>query len=307
MTRFSSISLGCACVAVALMAIPATPTASAQCRPRHLVDLPVNLAQGLPLVLVSSGRRGMTLILDTGAEQSILSRTVVERLGLQPYRAYQRTMRGPSGSVGAETVDLPLAAGGIPLPNHGVLVGSLSLPTLGETEPPDGLLGADLLSNFEVDLDLPHGLLHLYEKPACEITAPAWALRYEVIPANRSLHDHLFFKLILDGTSLAAFFDSGTQHSLVDERSARQVGVDDTVLGQDPASTVRGINAATAPAHIHRFVKLIVGGEALAHPELVVTKLGLNDADVILGTDYLRSHRVWLSYGSHQVFFQTGP
>jgi hypothetical protein len=150
-------------------------------------------------------------------------------------------------------------------------------------------------------------LLHLYEKPACEITAPAWALRYEVIPANRSLHDHLFFKLILDGTSLAAFFDSGTQHSLVDERSARQVGVDDTVLGQDPASTVRGINAATAPAHIHRFVKLIVGGEALAHPELVVTKLGLNDADVILGTDYLRSHRVWLSYGSHQVFFQTGP
>ena len=37
-------------------------------------------------------------------------------------------------------------------------------------------------------------------------------------------------------------------------------------------------------------------------PVIVVTRLGLQDADLILGADFLRSHRVWLSYGSHRVF-----
>jgi hypothetical protein len=33
-----------------------------------------------------------------------------------------------------------------------------------------------------------------------------------------------------------------------------------------------------------------------------VTEINLNDADFLLGVDFLGSQRVWISYGSHQLF-----
>jgi hypothetical protein len=35
---------------------------------------------------------------------------------------------------------------------------------------------------------------------------------------------------------------------------------------------------------------------------LVVAPLGMQDTDVILGADFLESHRVWLSYQARRVF-----
>ncbi len=296
-------------IALVLASVLATSTTMARggCRPRHLIDLPINMGPELPLVFVSAGGRGATLILDTGAERTILSLPAVKRLGLQPYHAYQRTMRGIGGTIASDTVDVSLTASGVPLPNHGILVGSLSLPALGEVEPPDGLLGADILSNFELDLDLPNGLLHLYEKPSCEMDSPEWGQPYATIEANRSLHDHLFFPVILDGTRLAAIIDSGTHDSLIDERAAKKAGLNDNNLKKDPTNMLRGLDAGTVPSRIHYFASLGVGDEILIRQRLGVTALGLNDADVILGVEYLRKHRVWFSYAAHQIFVSRSP
>jgi len=286
-------------VLTALLTVPAV--ARGQCRSEHSADIPIKMAQGLPLVSVIAGGHETTLIIDTGAELTMLSDAAAQRRGLRPHRAYPRTMSGLNGAVVAESADVSLTAGGVALSNFGVLVGSVSLPALAGTTP-DGLLGADILSNFEADLDIPHGVLHLYRGDSCASVEPTWAQNYAAIAANRSLHNRLFFPVMVDGHRLAAIFDTGAQHSIIDQRSARAVGVDGEVLKRDPAATFHGITGPAAPTHVHRFGRLVVGDETLANPLLIVGKLDLEDANLILGMDYLRSHRVWLSYGSHRVF-----
>jgi predicted aspartyl protease len=246
------------------------------------------------------------LILDTGAEHTILSQATADRLQLPQNRAYPRTLRGIGGAVVSGAVELPgLAAAGTVLRNFGALVGSIDLPSF-EGVVPDGLLGADILSSFELDLDLRHGILRLYDPLFCRAPAADWGQAYAVIEANRSLHDRLFFPALLNGQRLAVIFDTGAQRSLLDLQSARTIGADMQALDREPTKTVRGV-ASSIQARLYRFRKLEVGGQSLPDPILLVAPLNLNDADLVLGNDYLRSRRVWLSYGSHRIFLAHPP
>ena len=63
-----------------------------------------------------------------------------------------------------------------------------------------------------------------------------------------------------------------------------------------------GAAAAAAGARLHRFSRLTVAGEVSAGAVAVVTRLRLDDADLILGGDFLAAHRVWLGYGARMVY-----
>ena len=75
-----------------------------------------------------------------------------------------------------------------------------------------------MLSNFDVDLDLPHYRMSFYSKQSCTRAAPAWTAPYAAITAGRSRSDHLFFPVQLDGRRVYAFFDTGSQLSVVSRR-----------------------------------------------------------------------------------------
>jgi hypothetical protein len=118
------------------------------------VDLPVTLAEGVPLVRLTLGNKEAVLILDTGAESTIVSTNAADRLQLPRNMVYPLRLRGLGGGVVGGAVGLPgLAVGGLHLPNFGALVGPIDLPKLGSFVP-DGLLGADILSDYDVDLSV---------------------------------------------------------------------------------------------------------------------------------------------------------
>jgi len=211
-------------------------------------------------------------------------------------------MRSLDGAVSSGDARLrSLGLGGMALSDFRVLVGSVSLPGPAG-KPLDGLLGADFLSSFEVDLDLAHGRMILYERLPCAIAAPPWSQPYVAIPVNRSLHDHLFFPVSLDGHKFAAFIDTGAELSAIDAGAALTTGVTGAALNQDPVANLRGAGSEVVKSRAHRFARLEIGGETLRDRVIVVTNLRLQDADLVLGIDFLRLRRVWLSYGSHQIF-----
>ena len=74
------------------------------------------------------------------------------------------------------------------------------------------------------------------------------------------------------------------------------------VLARDPAVTMRGADGEQLSAHAHRFFRLEVDGEVIRNAEIDVTEISLNDAEFVLGIDFLGSRRVWISYGSQQLF-----
>ena len=301
MTRFLS-------ALIALLGAPfwsAAGTADAaadDCKPKRQAELAVILLRNIALVNLTVNGAPATFLLDTGAERTIMTATAAQRLGVASHYEYPRRMRSLDGAVSSGDARLrSLGLGGTALADFRVLVGFVSLPGPAD-KPLDGLLGADFFSSFEMDLDLAHSRLTLYERLPCAIAGPPWTLSYTTMPVNRSLHDHLFFPVSLDGHKLAAFIDTGTEVSALDTAAALAVGVTGSALDHDPVANLRGAGSEVVKSRRHRFGRLEIGGETLRDQVIAVTNLRLQDADLVLGIDFLRLRRVWLSYGSHQIF-----
>ena len=106
-----------------------------------------------------NGTRDAKLILDTGAEISLLSHDVVLDLGLFPTSTTPTvTLNTVSGTARADVVIIESMAVGAAEAHH-VAVAVHDLPEA----PPgvDGLLGLTFLNKFVVTLDPQHGTLYL--------------------------------------------------------------------------------------------------------------------------------------------------
>ncbi|MFZ3235619.1 MAG: retroviral-like aspartic protease family protein [Stellaceae bacterium] len=283
---------------------PAVPAAAADCRPVRLVELAVTPMGNVPTVTLRVDGAPATFLFDTGAERTVLTTDAAKRLRLSAHYEYARQMRSLGGAMSSGDARLAsLGSGGLAMTNFRVLVGPISLPPVAG-KPLDGLLGADFFTGFEVDLDLAHHRIILYEPPPCPIAAPDWSAPYATIAANRSLHDRLFFPVNLDGRPLAALIDTGAQLTTLDAESAAAVGVTGTALARDPVTILRGAAAEAVKSRAHRFAQLEIDGEVLRDQTIMVTRLGLQDADLVLGADFLHWQRVWLSYRSHLIFLE---
>jgi predicted aspartyl protease len=277
--------------------------AAGGCGTVRLGETTIATLRNAPIVTLSANGMPVTLVLDTGAEGTILTPAVAQRIGAQrPQVEFQRQLRGIAGTLQTSEVELrSFTVGGVAIPWHRLRVAPVNVATV-FSGPLDGVLGADSLSSFDVDLDLPGHRMVLYEKQTCPGAAPAWTERYARINTGRSTGDHLFFPVQLDGRRTDAFVDTGSQFTVLSTRAALALGLTPTVLARDPVATVRGAAAEQLTAHVHRFSQLEVGTETIRNPEIIVTDVRLSDADLVLGIDFLRPRRIWLSYGSQQIF-----
>jgi len=256
-----------------------------------------------PFVTLSANSHPVTLILDTGAERTVLTPTAAGRIGAErPAIEFPRQLRGISGGLGSHEVELrSFAAGSVALPWHRVLVAPVTMAQVFAT-PLDGLLGADILSDFDIDLDLAHHELKFYGKQTCPTAAPDWTQPYISLSTGLSRGEHLFFAVQLDGRPLTAFIDTGAQITTISTAAARATGVTESLLLSDRPLTTQGIAADPVSARLHRFANLKVGPLVIANPEILVADVKINEADMVLGIDFLLQRRLWLSYGSHRVF-----
>ena len=117
----------------------------------------------------------------------------------------------------------------------------------------------------------------------------------------------MFFPVQLDRRKITATIDTGAQRTTLSAATSRAMGITDAVLAHDPPMLTRGVGGGALASRIHRFESLTVGNIRLSNPEIVVTDLRLRGIDLILGMDFLRSRRLWLSYASFRVFLSNKP
>jgi predicted aspartyl protease len=275
--------------------------AEESCVAPQQAQVAVKLRHDVPLVQVGIDGKPATLVLDTGAQETVLTTAAATRLGLAGHYEYPRRIGALGGSIASGVATTrSFTTGALDVPGFQVIIGSVALPDI-EGIQPDGLLGADFLADFATDLNVPDGRLTLYRRQ-CVGAEPAWRPPYTTIAANRSLHDHLFFPVTLDGHPLYAFIDSGAQRSMVDRDAALALGVTAAELARGAATTLRGATAQDVAAQLHRFARLQIGDIVIRDPVLGVTPLGRSDADIILGEDFIEPRRLWLSYEPPGVF-----
>ncbi|HXH84028.1 MAG TPA: retropepsin-like aspartic protease [Candidatus Tectomicrobia bacterium] len=148
-TRLLPIALLAASLAACAMLDPGRGAASA---PAGGSVVPVQIVQNIVLVpVVLNGRHGATLLLDTGAQYTIVNPEVAARAGLDAAAGTPRTVR----VAGGRTLEMPF------VPLAALSVGEATVENLQvgvyRTAPSarivDGILGADFLSRFTITID----------------------------------------------------------------------------------------------------------------------------------------------------------
>ena len=272
------------------------------CTAKPLGEITVATLNNAPIITLLANGHPVVLLLDTGANTTTLRPDVAERIGAQPPRVqFQRQLHGISSTMATREVELrSFVAGGVSLPWRRVAVAPVTTAAV-FSAPLDGLLGADVLSGFDIDLDIPHHRMTFYQKGSCP-NGPPWNSRYVAIPVGQSADRHLFFPVQLDGRTITGIIDTGAQRSFLSEAAARSLGVTEAALARDPSSITQGISAERLPSLMHRFSGLKIGSELIRDPEFAVGNAKLGGADAILGIDFVLSRRIWLSYGSFAIF-----
>jgi predicted aspartyl protease len=288
---------------MALASAAAGTDSAAGCGAVRVGQTTVATVRNTPIVTLLANQTPVTLLLDTGAETTILTPAAAQRAGAQrPRVEFQRQMRGVAGTLQTSEMELrTFTVGGVAIPWRRVRVAPINVASV-FSGPLDGVLGADSLSSFDIDLDLPNNQIVFYAKQTCPGAVPAWTEPYVTIAAGRSKGDHLFFPAQLDGHKIGAFVDTGAQSTVLSTAAALGLGVTATLLARDRIATLRGAAGEEVSGRVHQFARLDIGTVAIRNPEMIVTELRLSDADLVLGIDFLRSRRIWLSYGSGQIF-----
>jgi predicted aspartyl protease len=269
-------------------------------------DLPIEPRDNLIFVGVMFDGHPATLVMDTGAERTTLTETAVTRLRLR------RDLHHPTNTVGIggasasyEAVLDDFAVGVFRLPVERVKVGTFMLPEIAGVQP-DGLLGADILLAFDLDIDLPAHQLTIYRARPCADSRPPWTVPYASVEGVGMWRDRLMVPLSANGADGRAVLDTGAQRTVIRPEFAARGGVTQAMLDTDPSRTMRGVSREAVSFRLHIFDTIRIGTETAHGVALPVARLPGGEEDALIGGEFLRGRQIWLSAASHQVFF-TAP
>ncbi len=166
----------------------------------------------------------------------------------------------------------------------------------------DGLLGADILLAFDMDIDVPAGKLTLYRSRMCPNASPPWQEPWVEITGVRARKDRLLLPFDLDNVPGMAILDTGAQANVIGVDMARRMGLDAQTLARDPAITQRGVGPNVTISRLHQFKLLRIGPVAEESPAITVLPSDFGVGDALVGEEFLQGRRVWISFHNRQIF-----
>lgn len=288
--------------------------AAVACRVQQRAAVPLVHSGGRLLVpVVVNGQTGL-FVLDTGAERSLVTPQAVQRFGLALDQWVGTTMRGVGGVVQHRNADpRSLSLGGVPLQRRTVThdtsltVGAMHLGAVAG-QPVAGLLGRDFLSGFDLSIDLHAGTLTLYDVQDCHGRFLPWPQPYADIPAQQPTDTAMVLPVRLDGVALRALLDTGASASVLTARGMAMLHLTTEGLARGRQARATGLGPQQPAMQRHRFATLQIGGRTERDPLLWVSRIRVVPiVDMLLGVDWLRGHRVWVSFATAQVFVASGP
>jgi hypothetical protein len=151
----------------------------------HVADMPVRFVQGAILVPGHINQIPVQMQLDTGATTSMLDEGMAARLALPSDPHSRTTLHGIGGAIISQnTLVRSFEVGGEEWQSMSIATGHLA-GKFQETPPVVGLLGADRLASFDIELDVPHGRMTLWNVTNCTGNFVRWAVPHYVDPLMR--------------------------------------------------------------------------------------------------------------------------
>jgi clan AA aspartic protease (TIGR02281 family) len=282
-----------------------------------VTDLPVKFISGdlLTPVIVNGVRFDM--VIDTGARTTILAKSQADRVGLKAedfgetfglgghqtaYIVYSRSLQ--VGQVSAERMPLVVS----------------DMNTRDGERPADGLLGADFLGAYDIDLNLAERRATLYQGPrncpypAVTLAAPLYYAKF----VQRSADSHAavvmpppddprpMVRVRINGVSLLAMVDTGSSRTVMFSNAAHRLGLESPRSGNKTGVVAYGLGPNAVAAMRQAVGPLEIGNLTFRKANVIVVggPPARDGVDMLLGMDFLSRIHVWFSFSSRELVMQ---
>ncbi len=265
------------------------------------ITIPFQMFSGEIIIDVAiNGRPGYSLVVDTGATQSLIDATVAPQLGQT--KESDLSITTGAGSVPMSYMKLrSLLIGSLPFQDLPVVVADLgALKKVVPTKNLVGMLGANIMRQFLITFDFPNSKI--------TFANPDNAMPHEnvsIIPAKPTLGGAgMMIEGELDGQKIDCLIDTGAAYSLIPYELAKQIG-DKSMPAEN---MVHGLDGKPVKVATGQFNTLKLGSETIQHPGFLVafdkTKpLGMltNGSVAILGNPTWKNYCLTLDYKRQKI------
>src|SRR6266404_2447954 len=282
---------------LAAVAFPLLAEDPPKCRLVQIDEWPVQLIRGLPVIEGLINGKKIGVLLDTGAYASLITNAAAEKLELSMWgRGEYMTGFGGDSRV-RETRIGELRIGRWVRKGMGLRV-SGERPIAGV----DFILGDDFFKQLDIEFDYARGVVRLFQPRDCKgVFLAYWdsnALELPMVGDNK-----IVVPIKVSGRAAHALVDSGASSSVVALSLAEKLGLTPETPGVLPSGCSYGIGAESVRSWVTRFDSVDIAGQTVRDPRLQVAALPDAPREVILGTDFLRAHRMLVSRTQSKVYF----
>jgi predicted aspartyl protease len=268
----------------------------------------------------SANGQPIGIMLDTGAVRSLILHSAALRLDLPRRKARNYRMFGVGGETPVEVAQVESFSIG-PTVRKGM---QLIVAGTQEFAPGvDVILGDDFFHNVDVEFDLAHGVVRLFQAKDCDgVSLAYWtteAAGEVTIEAVYDAQPQIIVPVTINGRQIRALLDSGAASSIMMKGAAAAVGLTPGSPGVVPAGQGRGLGPKSVDAWIGPIDTFTIGNENIRDTAIIFGDL-FKDAtytavgsrvsrpiggieDMLLGIDFLRSHRVLVAHSQRKLYF----
>jgi predicted aspartyl protease len=314
------------CVSLSLTVLaPSSPQAAAQCGPQKLASVvDLTMDYGVPIVAASLMGKRKQFIVDTGGVVSVLFPATVGELGL-PRRNVAMKIIGVDGDFSNQMVRVPeFALGRLRATDIPFMVSAGR-----DTGPipdgaPAGIVGPEILQNYDADFDFAGGKLNLIDPNHCAGDVVYWpASTVAVIPFRLDSDFHITFQAMVDGKRIDAMLDTGMSITTMRlDAAERLFDLDRNAPDLEKVGELQG-KQYTANIYQRRFGTLAVQGLAVNNsvmrlmPDMVRSQLPSGPATgsllpeagrssglpgLIIGMSDLSKMHVYIAYKERKIY-----
>ena len=283
---------------------PASPVQPPVCTVGEYTVLPMETeVDGTIAVAVTANGRPLTLMVDTGSIFSSLTFVAASELGLREYASAFRGefLNGIQTSTFTQVESFKLGA--VPYGKTGFILAPSGLvdPNL------SGLLGPDLLKQFDVEFDFAAGKLHLLAPNTCPVAPVYWTHDpYAQAPMTVDSYMHIRVAAQLDGKPVNIAIDTGSGRSTMSLEAARSLfgwADNDPKLKSLRSERINGGEAV--PMWHYPFTALTFEGVQVANPDIDLIpqkNFGEKASQIVLGMSVLRQLHLYVAYKSQTLY-----
>jgi hypothetical protein len=275
------------------------------CQLDKVAELPVIMNGLLPSVSARIDGKDVPVLLNSGDFFNLLTPLSATQLNLAlrslPRGMTQSAVGGQAGKSVTFAKDVRLGAQQMPPPSAFV-VGASDFGSGAS-----GVIGQNILANYDVEYDLGNGSLRLLGADGCIGTSLAyWATSqpYSVVGIGYFADKGpSIASASANGTGIRVQFDTGATHSILDLKTAARLGLTPQSPGVVEAGYVQVLGRGWVKTWVVQMKSFKIGDEELQNPKVLMGDLSLAKSDMLLGADFYLSHRIYVANSQHKLYF----